>query len=205
MRRCTVHALAQLINLMNHARDILLICHGYVCHNLRKGVHVLRNIIHILEAGLHRLLHFLIAKDILKGSGDIFHALHQIAGRRKEFVHTAAGSTLERAALSDIAAALLSRRNNAHKLFTHDTIGSNRKDCSLWNLDIIINLGNNLDLVGSDIYFLHRTHLYACIAYNMARHQAADLRIVNTQLIALFAKAKGSHKGDNACQHYCSA
>ena len=205
MRRCAVHALAQLVNLMNHARDILLIRHGYVSHNLRKGVHVLRNIIHILEAGLHRLLHFLVAKDILKGSGDIFHALHQITGRRKEFVHTTAGRTLERTTLRDIAAALLSRRNNAHKLFAHDTIGSNRKHCPLRNLDIIINLGNNLDLVGSDIYFFHCTHLHACIAHNMARHQAADLRIVNTQLIALFAKAEGSHKGDNACQHYCSA
>ena len=205
MRRRAVHAMAQLINLMNHRGNILLVSYCHISHYLREGIHVLGDVIHILKAGFHGLLYFLVAKNIFKGIGDIFHTLYQITGGSKKFVHTAAGNTVNRAAFGYIAVTLLGGRNNADKFFAHNTVGRNRKGCSLRYFDIVIDFCDNLYLIGCHINLFNRAYLHACIAHNMPRHQSAYLRIVNAQLIAFFAKAESTHKGNNAGQHHRAA
>ena len=205
MCRRAVHTLAQLINLMNHRSNILLVGYCHISHDLREGIHVLGDVIHILKAGFHGLLYFLVAKNIFKGIGYIFHTLHQITGGSKKLIHTAAGNTVNRAAFSYIAVTLLSRRNDTDKFFAHNTVGRNRKGCSLRYFDIIVDFCDNLYLIVCHINFFNRAYLHACIAHNMPRHQSAYLRIVNAQLIAFFAKAESTHKGNNAGQHHRAA
>ena len=151
------------------------------------------------------MLYFLVAKNIFKSIGDIFHTLYQITGGSKKFIHTAAGNTVNCAAFGHIAVTLLGRRNNADKLFAHNTVGRNRKGCSLRYFDIFVDFCDNLSLIGCHINLFDRAYLYARIAHNMPRHQSAYLRIVNAQLIALFAKAESTHKGNNAGQHHRAA
>ena len=91
------------------------------------------------------------------------------------------------------------------KFFAHNTVGRNRKGCSLRYFDIIVDFCDNLYLIVCHINFFNRAYLHACIAHNMPRHQSAYLRIVNAQLIAFFAKAESTHKGNNAGQHHCAA
>ena len=68
--------MAQLINLMNHRSNILLVGYCHISHYLRESIHVLGDVIHIFKAGFHGLLYFLVAKNIFKGIGDIFHTLY---------------------------------------------------------------------------------------------------------------------------------
>ena len=204
MAGCTVHPLGQLINLVNHLGNILLVGHRHLRHNLSEGIHILGNPLHILEAPFHGLLNLFIPKYILKGTGNMLHARHQITRAGKELVHATPRSSLEGTALPNKALSRLGRRHNMDILFTHNTICSNGKYCSLGNFNIIIYLCNNLHLIGRYIELFHGAYLHTSIAHHMTGHQPTNLRIVDAQLITLFSKGKGSHKSDNACQHHCA-
>jgi len=60
--------------------------------------------------------------------------------------------------------------DNADKLFTHDTVSSNSKACSLRNFNILINFRNYFNFIRQDLNFLYSANLYTCITHYMSFH-----------------------------------
>ena len=198
--RC-VHARRHFAQLLNHAVNLLLVVNRHISHHFGKSIHVGTDVFHIDETLTQRLLHFRVAKHIVKSIGNVFQFFKRIAGRTHKSVKPASGNTFNPVAVLKKSAYRTRRRLNIDKFFSQNTIRINGKRRFLRNAHIVVNFGGNFNTVLVNGKAFNGAYLHPGIAHHVALHQPGNLRVIYCNVVLVTAKAECSQKGYHRCQN----